>query len=677
VDGQKLDIDTAKWWPSATIPGLDPYGLATVPGFRLLPGAVVPAGWRPTPGEPNPYEDTTWRRDHRAWTRKLCDKVRPWIHARGNADPDFAARERALCAADPNYFGAVYGWIFDPKPRADEPMRKPYAKFAYQCHNTTAQQEHIALTHRTALWRPKSRQLGISWDDEHFDAWFYLFQEGQAKLVSRNEKLVYNGRSTEAMLGKVIYILSKLDEFTPYLLPAGFRIRNLLTRPWFRDLALINPLSETVLVGESTTKEVGRGGTYTFGRPDEAGFIDNLSDAVTSLSEAALHMFFASTERANDYLDMWQAAKRETPLSVMEFNWHQNAYLDLAWEREAIANAVSKVQQEGLWREAFRDPFAGFGVWTYPEARELPDANQPYRPDEPLDTTIDPAGTGDSLALMGCQATAVDGNEGFHVLWSYEREMPNPEWVAHVCTGIWPERGDACHGMHPDAQERELGAFYYEAWRDGRELRWFMDPAADQWHGGDSYLKMFKGKTKELHDREYERLKIEQIVREEAGLRVSALPVPTGIHPRINMLKKFRHMGEREYALRKYLPFVTFQTGVLSASRVRECLGRTRYNDLSDQAVTAPKRRHDQYSHLASCCEYYALYYLKRFIDPLDTRALRKRMTGLGLPGNAVPSFVRPAVPSNFGKVGALPGARQERRPPIGIKERTAPGGWR
>jgi hypothetical protein len=669
----RLDIDTSITWPSATIPALTPHGLGTVPGFRLKKGKAIPTGWRPTPGEPNPYEDPRWRIEHKAWTRKLLE-VRSGIHARGRKDAGFARVERALCAQDPNYFGAVYGWLFDPKPMAGETMHKPFAKFAYQCHNTTAQQRIIALPERAWLWRPKSRQLGISWDDEHFDLWFYLWGEGQAKLFSRSEKWVYNGSSTEAMMGKMLYVMKKIEESSPYLLPEGYTVERLWRSPHFRDLVLTNPITGTALIGESTTKKVGRGGTYTYARPDESGHIMDLDDALTSVGQATPHVFPAGTEsleNGDEWLALWQAAKREKPASVMELNWHQNAYCDTAWELDLLGNAITKHQQEGVMREAFRDPFAGFGTWCYPEARSLPDANQPYRGDEPLDLTIDP-GPGDITAIMAAQATAIDGQEGFHVLWSLEREMPNPEWIAHILTGIWPQRGDACYGMQPDPQEEEIGRFLHECWLEGRELRFFMDPAADQVHSKGSYFTMLRDKTKELRQREYERIAAINIALREAGRTPGREPTPKPISPRFEIIKKHRLLGDREFALRRYLPFVTFQTGILSAGRVRECLGRVRYNDLSERAVTDARRRHDQYSHLASCCEYYAIYYRYRFVDPLDTKSLKAQIRTVRGPGKV-------SKPSGFGGGGIpkgfkRPGVPAPRNTP---PDRVAPGGWR
>lgn len=669
----RLDFDTARTFPSATIPALAAYGLAVVPGWRAKRDAGrIPTYWRPTPGEPSPYEDPTWRTEHKAWTRRLRDDVRPQVHAAGNAYPDVAANERLLCANDPNYFGAMYGWLLDPQAKADEPMVKPYAKFAYQCHNTTAQYRLIYQEARANLWRPKSRQLGISWDDEHFDTWFYLYGEGAAKLVSRNEKWVYNGKSTESMLGKVLFILTQIEQHTPYLLPEGYTLKQLWQTPNFRDLVLINPITGTVLSGEATTTKVGRGGTYTYGRPDEINFIKDFDEALGSLEWATKHIFGASTESLENgdfAMRAWQAAKIERPESVLEFNWHQNAYLDLEWEREVIAAAMTKEQQERLWREAFRDPFAGFGTWVYPEARTLPDAHRPYRPEEPLDTTIDPAGTGDDMAFLACQPTTSDGQQGFHVLFSFERKLPNPERIAHLLTGILPTPGDACYGWEPDVEERGIMRFYHDAWRHGREMRWFMDPAGDQIHSNTSFWIMLRDKTRALRVRDYERLLAENIARSEHGQPEASLPTPKAIAPRFDIIKKHRLFADREYALRLYLPFVTFQTGVKSAARVREAWGKARYNELSERAVTEPKRRHDESSHLTSCGEYYAIYYRYRHRDPLNTKQLGADLRKLGAPGV-------PVIPSGFPNRAVIPAALANRH---GLRQPPAdvPGGWR
>lgn len=675
LDSLQINIDRAKAFPDFFVEGLKPYGLDRVPGWRPLPGVEIPTGWQPTPGEPG-FEDPTWRVEHKDWTRALVHEVRPWIHARGNADPAFADMERRLCAADPNYFGTVYGWIYEPKPMAGESRHKPYAKFAYQCDNTAFQHDWIFRdwTEQMIGWRSKSRQLGISWDDEHFDTWFYLFQEGLVKLTSRSEDWVDKGNSTEAMFGKIKYILKRIDEHSPYILPA--RVETLLMPPNYRHMQLIHPYSGTGIYGESANKRVGRGGTYTYGRPDEDAFIADLEDTLSSM-DSCPRIFPASTESFENgtaHFDGWQSAKAERPETVREYNWHQNAYLDTAWEQGIIAKATNEGQLQRVMREYFRDPFAGHGTWVYPEARQIPERNLPYDPTHPLDITMDHAGSGDDFALMAAQATAFDGHEGFHVLWSYQKRLPNPLRIAHIATGIWPAPGDACFGWEPDHEEREIGKLLYDCWRAGHEVRWFSDPAADQIHSGASFLMLFRDLTRELRQREWARLTIENIAREEAGQTLLPIPPAVPIAPRFKAISGSKRLfGDREYAFRSYLPFVSVQTGVKSALWVRECAYMTSYNELTPNAVTEPKRKHDQYSHHASNLENYSLYYRMHFIDPLDTREFKRALkrAGPALPGKT-------SVPSGFGKQPALPpSARQLRPPPPGTPSRVSPGGLR
>lgn len=689
----KVDIDTAAWVEDQYIPGLKPYGLDRVPGWRPMPGVTIPRGWHPTPGEPS-YEDPAWRQEHKDWTRELVHVARPWIHARGNADTAFADLERLKNEQDPNYFGAVYGWIQDPQPLPDEEVDKPYAKFAYQCDNTTLQHRWLYRDRRikAKIWRSKSRQLGISWDDETFDAWFLIYgvPGGAAKLVSRSEKWVDAGLSTEAMFGKIKYILAKIGEHTPYLLPDQYPVEKWLAPPYYsrKTITLVNPVTGVKISGEATTKKVARGGTYTYGRADEDAFIPDLTDTLTSMQGACPRIFLASTEsfeNGMEHLDGWQGAKREgDPDLIREYNWHQNAYLDLDWERKLFAGMTTDAQRQGAMREYFRDPFAGFGTWVYPEARDIPEVNRPYHADEPLDITMDPAGSGDDLALMACQATGDNGYEGFHVLWGYERRLPNPLRVAHIATGIWPDAGDACYPWQPDDEERKLGEFLYDCWINERVVRWFMDPAGDQIHSSSSFWLQFRDLTRILRQREVERLTIEAIARHEgdkeamaaAEQRLARLNVP--VSPRFKALKDKRLFADREYAFRRYLPHVTVQTGVRSALRVKECAYMTAYNELSKAAITEPKRKHDQYSHQASNLENYSLYYTMGFIDPLDLKTLKKQMKAAGPRKPGIPSgFGNRALPGGFGKKPALPPhAIPDRTPPPGTKP-MSPGGFR
>lgn len=678
LDSIQHDIDTSVTFPDFVIPFLKPWGIERVPGWRALPGVTIPKGWRPTPGEPG-YEDPVWRDEHKAMSRELRDHVRPAIHALGNSDPEFAALERIRIARDPNYFGMVYGWIEDPQPLPDEEQDKPYAKFAYQCDNTKLMHDWIYQDRKIKkkIWRTKSRQLGISWDDEIFDTWFYLTQEGKVKLTSRSDRWVDNGLSTEAMLGKIKYNLKKIAEHSPYILPRDpfgnpYPILKLLSRPNYKHNNLINPETGTEILGEPTTTKVARGGTYTYGRVDEDAFIPNLNDLLTSMQGSCPRIFLASTEHFDegfDHFEGWRAAKREDaatpdrdlPDTVREYNWHQNAYLDREWEQLLLASAVTEEQRQGNAREVFRDPFAGFGQWVYPEARNWREVSRPYRASDPLDITMDPAGTGDDFALLAAQATNDHGQAGMHVLWTYQKQLPNPLRIAHMATGIWPEPGDDCYPWRPDpkSEEAQIGALFYAAWLDGREVRWFSDPAGDQIHSRASFITMFQELTRDLRIREVARLEAIHAALVQDGKESKAPPSPGPITVRFKAIKAHRLFADREYALRALSNHITVQQGVPSAIWAKECAGKSSYNELTPAAVTDPKRKHDRFSHITSCLENYALYFRYRFVDPLDLKGQAKKAQDAALGRGLPATFGNRGLPGGFARrTPALPPGR-------------------
>src|SRR6187551_1257249 len=95
---------------SAFIPGLEPYGLAIVPGYRTK--AVVEPD-----GSIREVEDQAWRDEWFAWRDRL-NALRLDIHyGLAVAPPDIRHKELELCAKDPAYWLAIYGWIDEPRPR--------------------------------------------------------------------------------------------------------------------------------------------------------------------------------------------------------------------------------------------------------------------------------------------------------------------------------------------------------------------------------------------------------------------------------------------------------------------------------------------------------------------------------------------------------------------------------
>jgi hypothetical protein len=171
-------------------------------------------------------------------------------------------------------------------------------------------------------------------------------------------------------------------------------------------------------------------------------------------------------------------------------------------------------------------------------------------------------------------------------------------------------------------------------------------------------------------------VRVKQVEDQARGIEYNLPPVdPFGITlqiMRINEGGNRRH-DSRHRALRKYLPAVTIQAGVISAMRFRTCLMRYQFNPRSPKAVTEAVPLHNQYSHLASTGEYYATYYLFGFIDPPPKREGAKMGPGV----TRIPGAFKGGVPGNYPRKLPMPPAappdRGYRRPPA-----TSPTGrWR
>jgi hypothetical protein len=570
----EVDVDVNRWFPSAEIPFLKPYGLEVVPGYRLNPDGT---------------EDNSWRADWFDWRDEVAD-VRERKERKNETSQLHREKEWTLAHNCPHYFKAIYGWIAEPRPRKGEATHKPFIPFAVQVHLTNARRALTTDPEEQDFWNPKSRGLGISWNNQWDEIWYWLATDSRWILSSRNEALVGDIDNVDAMFGKIFYGLRRLPKF---LLPVGFDPHN--PRKWWNTTRMLltnhdrsSPGYGSQLVGSPTTKNIGRAGRYTGADVDEAQKIPKLNAVLQSLRGSTFHIYLTGTEgveEGEDWVDGWQSQKREDPRFVFELNYPQNPYQDTLWLERQKKRATTPQQKADIALEYERNYFGGYGDWIYPEARLIAEDDLPYRADAPLDTTIDP-GKDDECAVMVCQPTVKD----------------------------------SCYGQVPGPEELSIGQFYYDRWINNQETRWFADPAAKARLTNDSFLLMFQTKTGELREREMLKLKAKYIEAEEQGVEYK-MPIvdPFGITLQIMRIEEGsnRRHDSRHRALRKYLPAITIQKGVISAQRFRTCLMRYQFNPRSPKAVTEAVPLHNQYSHLASCGEYYATYYLYGFVEAM------------------------------------------------------------
>lgn len=161
-----------------------------------------------------------------------------------------AAQLRTMCAQDLLFYVNAFCWTYDPRT---EVKVTPFLTYAFQDKAMLALVEAVERGHDVAM--PKSRDMGASWMCLTVFEWLWHFRRNMSfLLVSRNEDYVDKRGNPKALMWKVDF----LHKHQPrWLLP---RDRWLLDKdPNRKNLSLVNAETESVIDGESTTGDAGRG----------------------------------------------------------------------------------------------------------------------------------------------------------------------------------------------------------------------------------------------------------------------------------------------------------------------------------------------------------------------------------------------------------------------------------
>lgn len=555
----------------AWIPALEPWGLARVPGHS----------------DTNPE----WREEYFRWRDEIY-VLRDRIHERAAEDPSFRAQEMAIAAQDIAYFCTMYLWLEEPRARDGEDTIKPFVNFAFQIRLLQQFAEVAASSRPEDVYVSKARGLGASWTVCEFAVWAWLFRPWRGKLVSRKEDLVDKPLDLDSLFGKIDMLLRWLPR---WMLPDGYRKEDHRLK-----LLLKNPATGAQIAGESTTSKTGRGGRATYVVVDEAAFVPAFDDVFGTLAGTTDHRFAISSEsfeESDSWWKAWHEQKATRPDLVWELDWWQNPYFTDEWF--AAEKSRWHHDPEGFAREYERNPYAGFGAWVYPTARELPVVEATYDPSEMLLIGIDP-GHADDTAIVWGHPRWHNGNRGIVWLDSYERNLAPVEFYAHLLTGVEPEPGDECWGLAISQRERDLMRFFRSIPWGSDRIRVFMDPAGAQKHSGISWFDLFTKKTVELRRR----------VADPEGAK------PKPITPYYKSLRGTNNMmDERRYAARRLLAHSAFADSP-GGRRIREALSNYRFSELTDKSTSEPRAIHNQHSHIATAVEYVSVYAGLGLADP-------------------------------------------------------------
>jgi len=185
------------------------------------------------------------------------------------------------CKSDVLFWLNTFGWTYDPRLSASKVV--PFVTYEYQ-DETMLEIEH-AIEDQHDIGIDKSRDMGASWMCIAAFAHQFLFSEDASFLmVSRVEDLVDKSGDPKSLFWKIDFMLARV----PYWMrPPVDRKR----------LHIENENNGSVIDGESTTGEIGRGDRRTAILCDEFASVDKGFEVLRSSRDATGCRIFNSTPK--------------------------------------------------------------------------------------------------------------------------------------------------------------------------------------------------------------------------------------------------------------------------------------------------------------------------------------------------------------------------------------------
>lgn len=232
-------------------------------------------------------------------------------------EPNFAATMRRVCAADPFFFINVFGWTIDPK-RPHRRKKVPFVTFDYQDEALDVLLD--SLDEAFDVQVEKSRQMGASWLFAALIHWCWRFRAGQNFLMlSRSDEYVDKSDEPKSLFWKIDYINNHLPA---WLLPIGWD-----NRKHRKVKRIVNPENGNTIVGEATTEDSGRGGTFTAVLHDEFAACDVGMGILKSTRAATSTRWFNSTPKGTGnahYRIVQLSQSNPQQIRPLRFHWSQH-----------------------------------------------------------------------------------------------------------------------------------------------------------------------------------------------------------------------------------------------------------------------------------------------------------------------------------------------------------------
>ena len=262
--------------------------------------------------------------------------------AEGWNTPSSREAFKRMCAHDVLYFFNVFLWTYDPR----RPLIKNIPFITYQFQDDTLLWDKQSAIDQVDNLIEKSRDLGCSWMFIGNDLHDWLFHPEKVEILwgSWKEEYVDQRGNMKTIFEKFRHALRNMP---PWLLPEGF--------DWKQHdnyMRLINPATGSIISGESTNPNFGRGGRFYRVRFDEYAFWEHDEDAWKGAADSTNCRTALSTPHG--------AANKFAKLAKSDIR-----KLSLHWTQHPVKNkdVYRWVDGKVIPIDIAEDPMAAYKIW--------------------------------------------------------------------------------------------------------------------------------------------------------------------------------------------------------------------------------------------------------------------------------------------------------------------------
>lgn len=229
-------------------------------------------------------------------------------------------------------------WTFDPRARV---KHRPFIPWPVQA--TAARQLWAAIAEGHDILIEKSRDMGATWLILATLVWFWQFEaDTPLTVLSRKEDLVDRKGDPDTLFWKLEYLVEHQPD---WLRPARER----------QHMLLLNTDNQSVISGESTNQNVGRGGRRKAMFLDEFAAVDDGGAVLSATADNSPCRIFASTPQGSGSIDA-SGTMRGNAFAAQRF-CGKTPVITLPWWEHP---------EKGSGRELVLDEPSGKQRWTSP-----------------------------------------------------------------------------------------------------------------------------------------------------------------------------------------------------------------------------------------------------------------------------------------------------------------------